>query len=267
MRHVVHTRQPRLPSGLNYSNPLVRGIKFVAIGGIPFNFYNNLPGTLVGSITLSAGPHGRTFKTTLSNSNRVDFTNGIIETISNEHSYGSIFIHDGTSSALQYLILKDIGTNTNLFTINGTDKLQISFGASGNSQSTSAIAINTWTIGSGSTPPSGVSTYTSANLWINGTQNAIATGSNSVPAGGVDGNAVYLNGRPADNLRQLGGEQALSVIWNRVLSNMEHAAFHRNPWQLFNDYYRPMFNDATVSTFNPAWAVNSTVTIQSRMAA
>lgn len=60
---------------------------------------------------------------------------------------------------------------------------------------------------------------------------------------------------------------ALILLYDRALSDGEVVALSANPWQLFETTAAIFFPASGGSSFHPAWAVNATQTIQSRLAA
>ena len=249
---LIHLRRPRTEQpqrlvGIDWSNPLTRGLQFLSCGGMPVNLVTGRLGARVGTVSTVVGPHGRGYFTDDGNNNRIDYLAQGIATPA-EGTYGSIFYHDGTSVALQYLMLR--GTNTtyyNIFCLDSAKLLSLFWGsiAQGNYTAGEAIEANTWTIASGSTPPYGASS--GAKIFKNAARSALFASAAFALGWEADGN-VYLNGRPSDTTRNLGGAQAVSVFWARVLTDAEHVAWHRNPWQLL----RPEALDLWLPSSAPA---------------
>lgn len=261
------TSQPQVPVGINWGNPLSRGLAFVAIGGHPVDLVRNKQGVYVGTASMGYGPQGRTFATVSGAANRVDFAGASPANSTGEFSFGSIFKADSDTGALQYLINRDAFAN--LFTLrSGPLYLQQTWNATGLFQSITPAVAGTWNIASSSSPPFGSSTALDAKLWLNGRKEAAGNATNGALGTTSIGDTV-LNGRTTDNLRQLNGAQALAVSWNRVLTDAEHASWQANPWQLFVPLSRTIWvpvsaGGGTTYTMSPGGTITFSGTVAQR---
>lgn len=242
----VRTSQPQFPVGIDWSNPLTQGLEFANVGGILLNLVNGSPGAIVGTVTAPSGHRGRAWTTAYDGSNhRIDFSSGV-KAPPTEASYGSIFnftYNGGTT--FQYLIMKNLAgidgaVPTMIFGIpalaSNDNRLQVSFGDAGFVRSNENIPQGAWLVGSGSSPGAGEST--TAKLFLNGSKLTKAGASVDDTNNASTGTVLRLNGRHTDAGRVLTGGQALSVVWNRVLSDKEHREWAANPWQVFRPIER-----------------------------
>jgi len=233
------TSQPQSLVGIDWSNPLSRGLAFVAIGGQPIDLVNKKLGTYVGTAGVVVGERGQAFATVSGAANRIDFVKGSPANATGEVSFGSVFKTDSDTGALQYLINRD--AISNLFVLrSGFLTVQQTWNATGLFQSTNVVVVGKWNIASSSSPPSGSSTALDAKLWLNGKKEVAGNATNGALGVTSLGDTI-LHGRTSDNLRQVNGAQALAVSWNRVLSDAEHASFYANPWQLFAPIQRKIW--------------------------
>lgn len=223
--------------GIDWSNPLTKGLVFAVIGGIASNIVGQTKGSLIGSALRGVGLPGTTFDTVNNSASRVDFLNSV-PAVGGERSFFSLMMHTGIDiNTFQYLINRD--TVSNLLAIRyfsaGNYRAQITWAGLGLIVSAEQISANVWHSLTASTPKSNSTANADAALWLDGKKLTIA--SDVAPIDGAVSSSgtsdVILSGRIADNIRTLGGSQALSLSWNRVLTDKEHAALHANPWQVF----------------------------------
>lgn len=241
------TSQPQGAIGIDWSNPLCRGLSFVSVGDNPRNLVSGEVGTIVGTVNKVVEAKGRALRQVYGANNRVDFAHKL-DTGTSEYSFGSVF-SQAYVGQFQYLILRELagvlgGDQTFLFGLNsaaGFSQLQISFGTTGYRLGGREVTSNVWHVGSGSTPSNGVLNASLTALWLDGTELSLYTVVNSAAVGPSSQTNLHLNGRPSDSVRNLNGAQALSVEWRRVLSGAEHKSFNENPWQLFQPLRRPIF--------------------------
>jgi hypothetical protein len=222
------TSQPQFATGIDWANPLTRKLIFAAIGGNPFNLVNQARGAPTGAVSTTVGKQGKSFTTAAGGSvNALTFANGA-PAVFTEATYGSVFQTIGSSTP--YFLIERGTTTDHIFSFtNGTNYPTIWYSATGFATFSTGAVNGEWNIASISTPPSGGTLGSSCVAWMNGK----ALGIQGAGNGSFDATPspdVTLNGDPNTASHNFPGSQSLAVIWDRVLTAAEHAAFNANPW-------------------------------------
>ena len=276
MRYVVHTRQPLTGTRLNPSHPAfvnnaplfaynaaqpfveVSGSALINTGGIvPFNngmSTSKAVGDAATPIYLEVnrnfGPLTRNCEVIIGFTCRSLAAAAPLFSTGNDSNRAGIKLRINTNGSIELLSGDDVGT------------------AAGVNQRAILSPASTITTNIAYSLCCGFTSATTGHMIVNGAEKTVSTAGSASTYGVGTGNGVL------HSMLGIGGGQyptnqeiAYFILLPNVLNVGLARNISNNPWQLFEDYYRPMMLDTVATSFNPAWAVNSTVTIQSRMAA
>lgn len=180
-----------------------------------------------------------------------------------EFSVACVFNCEGDYTNLQYLVGLFESNTLNGLRIASAGELVFTWGSFGGGARQAFISpslTNRWCTASASSPL--VGSTTGSVLVVDGAVTAGAEGPAALQAA-ANNTPVSIGGRGFDEFRNFGGQIALAVVWNRVLSTAEHLSFQRDPWRIFTPlrYEYPGVSAAqTMPVLSLAQMINLTTT-------
>jgi Concanavalin A-like lectin/glucanases superfamily len=234
IRRVPWTRQPQGPVGIDWSNPLARGLTFCHVGTRNVELVmGQLPTTAVGSGTV--GRHGRS----------IAYDGSAAKLWYDANTYPSA----GDASVFALATVSSIGADQSILTKNGASNIALNFGIENTSgkifnyryDSTSGSydvysTSSALTLSAGETATIGVTNgpnlQSQVILYKNGVgEVASATaGANRVVPEVTD--APLSVGAYSAGSGFFSGQLFVVYRWGRILSQSEMAQLHANSWQL-----------------------------------
>ena len=227
------TSQPQYPTGIDWSNPITRGVNWVAIGGNPFDLISNVALAPLGTPALGRNYYGSTFDT-------VNATDAYVGVISKVPTAEATLVFHGVLTAISSLALfcgfpHDLSNNGPYANVAlggsrvGGANITLYFSDSIQTLTTMASA-GSYPIGSLCTIVATVKTG-DQRLYLNGVQ----TDSGTVAlTGGLwqPPTKYMIVGSPVAG-RSANTKTALFSAYNRVLTPVEVTDLSTDPWQIF----------------------------------
>ncbi len=243
-RSIPWHRQPPRGTSLNRSHPLTRGLVGCWVGDDLIDKARSALMVRNNDVTTGQGIKGRTFA--FKNTTQPDYLSIADERdfdISGECTLVSLFRGEDavhftnrglfgkyltTGNQRSYQVMIDFNTDNNNprvatgFSPDGT------FGAAIEVSGTTILVADRWYLVGGSFKPS-----THVKLFLDGVQEGINT--TSIPSAIFNSTTDLTLGLTSgvDEDQALQGQIALSLLYDRDLSNFEHAALAANPWRIF----------------------------------
>ena len=228
------TRQPQWPVGIDWSNPLARGLVF-AFHGQESDAVHNRVVDVTNTAGRGVGANGK--HRVFNGTNQVSFNSRMAPTgyatmvclayCTNSTATNTLVAMPKTGVTNEYISIDISGTETNDPFRVITQKAGV-FGIAYLTQPSGEF-LNRWVLFGG-----GSVSGTDNQIHINGVRRTPSStaGSSGVATGQIDRFDVgVMNLLSPTNL--FNGNIAFSAIWNRLLTDAEHAALYANPWQLF----------------------------------